>query len=274
MTSLKICLLAACVSVSSISAASAQTVSSNVSGVEGGVFSEDPQGPSASEVNSALTFFDASTIDFGREGFGRASQRPDGVAAVVADAVFANGATGNYAEATTSWTQTATNSSGVAQDYVFDFLITPPSLRIGDYAGLSELSANRPDVSFEVTILVDGIPAFSAEAHLIGGLVSHVLNETGTSLSPTAVGSGSDFGYDFASYADILDLGSVPNGGSISVTYLMTVRVDTPGFETGGRANIGDPFDLSGSPGFTGSLMPASPVATEPTTWGKLKRTP
>lgn len=256
----------------SVSAVSAQTVSSNVEGMNDGVFTADPQGPSAAVVTSFLTFIDTFDLAFSTDGFGRAIQRPDGVGAVLADAIYANGQTDNYVEATTSWEETATNNSGSAQDYVFDFLITPPSLRIGDYAGLSNTSSFPVDASFCVTILVDGNPAFTATANLIGGLAGHVLVETGTSLGPVAVGGGSEFGYDFSAYADQLALGSIPNGGSVTVTYEMKARVDAPGFETGGRAQIGDPFDLDGTPGFTGELMPSSPVATEESSWGKIKK--
>ncbi|NNF06037.1 MAG: hypothetical protein HKN21_04700 [Candidatus Eisenbacteria bacterium] len=256
----------------SVSAVSAQTVSSNVEGLNDGVLTSDPQGPSATAVTSALTFIDTFTIDFSGDGFGRAVQRPDGIGAVVADALFANGQTGQYVEATTCWEETATNTSGAAQDYEFSFLITPPSLRVGDFAGASDLNPNRPEISFEATILVNGSVAFTAQAELLGGTVSHVLNETGTSLSPVFVGPGSVFGYDFSPYADVLNLGSVPNGGSVTVKYIMKARVDTPGFELGGRAQIGDPFDLDGTPGFTGELMPSSPVATEESSWGQIKK--
>jgi len=251
-------------------ATSAQTVFSTVEGVNGGVFTSDPQGPSGSAVNSGLSFAGSASLDFSVDGFGEAVQRPDGVGAVLADALFANGQTGNYVEARTSWTDTATNTSGGPIDYVFNFLITPPSLRIGDYAGISDTSPQRPDISFHVTISANNVVVFEAEAHLIGGDVSHVLNETGTSLTPSFV-AGSEFGYDFQAYSDILNLGTVANNSSITVVYEMVARVDTPGYEVGGRAQIGDPFDLDGTPGFSGTLMPDTTVAIENSTWGQIK---
>jgi hypothetical protein len=52
----------------------------------------------------------------------------------------------------------------------------------------------------------------------------------------------------------------------------MVARVDTPGFEAGGSAEIGDPFNLDGTPGFTGELRPDDPVVpTESSTWGAIK---
>jgi len=253
------------------SPASAQSVSSLVEGNNNGVVTSDPQGPSSTVVTSSLSFPGSATIDFSQDGFGEAVQRPDGVGAVLVDALFANGQPGNSALAQTTWTETATNLSGVPTAYTFDFLITPASLRIGDFAGLEETDIQRPDVSFLATIRVDGVPVFVAGANLIGGSVSHVLNETGTSLSPTFVGGGTVFGYDFQGFADTLDLGAVAPGASITVEYEMIARVDTPGFEAGGRAQLGDPFDLDGTPGFSGSLTPGGPVSNESSSWGRIK---
>ena len=85
------------------SAATAQTVTSLVEGNNRGVVTSDPQGPSAATVTSYLSFSGPATIDFSEDGFGRAVQSPDGSGAVLVDAVFANGQTGNYVEARTTW---------------------------------------------------------------------------------------------------------------------------------------------------------------------------
>jgi len=249
----------------------AQTVSSDVEINNAGALSSDPQGPSNAAVTSNLTFPGAATIDFSGDGFGKATQRPDGVGAVLADVLIANGQPVNHAVASTNWTETVTNNTGVSTNYTFDFFITPPSLRIADYARLEETDLYRPDVSFQVTILANGSPIFQSEAHLIGGVVSHVLNETGTSLSPAFVPGSVRFGYDFQPYADTIVLGPVAPGGSLTVEYQMVARVETPGFESGGRAQIGDPFDLDGTPGFSGTLTPGGPVPVEETTWGQIK---
>ena len=245
------------------SAATAQTVTSLVEGNNAGVVTSDPKGPSAATVSSALSFSGPFTIDFSEDGFGRAVQSPDGSGAVLVDAVFANGQTGNYVEARTTWSDTATNGAAGPVNYIFDFVITPPSLRIADFAGLSETSSPRPDVFFSAAIRVDGVLAFEATAHLIGGSVSHVLNESGTSLSPVFTGSGTRFGYDFSGLSSSLDLGAVASGASVTVEYEMIARVDTGGNEAGGRAQFGDPFDLNGSPGFTGTLAPSGSVSGE-----------
>jgi len=249
----------------------AQTSSSSVVVDEDGVLSTDLQGPSAGAAESLIETVGAFTLDFGRAGIGSAKQRPDGIAAVLADGLFANGNPQNSIVSSTLWTDSATNTTAGPIVYEFDFLITPPSLRIGDFAGLEETDISRPDVSFDVEIRANGVPVFQASAHLIGGFVSHVLNETGTSLSPTFVGGGSVFGYDFQAYADVLNLGSFNPGETVTVEYEMTVSVDTPGFEAGGRAQIGDPFDLDGTPGFTGTFIGGGVVATESSSFGKVK---
>jgi hypothetical protein len=255
---------------SGISPALAQSVLSNVEGINAGVFASNPQGPSKTTVESGLTFPGTSTLDFAATGFGQATQRPDGVGAVAADAIFVNGQTGNYIEARTLWTESADNTSGAPADYVFDFSITPASLRIVDFAGLPDASNNAVDVSFQITIRANGAVVFEAGASVFGGNISHTLTETGTSLNPTFV-AGSVFGYDFAPYSDVLALGTVPNGGTITIEYEMVARVDTPGFEAGGRAEIGDPFDLSGTPGLSGTLRPAGPIPTQAASWGAIK---
>lgn len=248
----------------------AQTVTSHVEGNNGGTVTTDTQGPSAGPVTSSLDFPGTSTLDFSADGFGEATQNPSGVGAVAVDVYFVNGQTGNYVEARTTWTSFATNETGGPVNYVFDFSITPASLRIRDDAGLPDAANNAPDASFLITIRANSAIVFTAGANLFGGDRSHTLTETGTSLSPSFV-AGSIFGYDFAAYGDILSLGNVANGATIDVEYEMVVRVGTPGFEAGGSAQIGDPFDLSGIPGFVGVLRPDAPVATSSRTWGGIK---
>jgi hypothetical protein len=252
--------------------ASAQTVTTLVEGNDGGLVSSDPQGPLGTTVTSGIDFPGAFTVDFGRDGFGRAVQEPGGVGAVVADAIWANGLPGNYVVARSHWTDTATNAGSSPASYSFDFLIAPPELRIADFAGLEETDPQRPEVQFSAKITVNGVVLFEATAQLVGGSVSHALNETGTSLSPVFTGGGSVFGYDFSGYSDTLDLGSVAPGGSVIVEYEMIARVDTPGFEAGGRSNFGDPFNLGGAPGFSGAITPGGPVPTTERSFGQIKK--
>ena len=126
-------------------------------------------------------------------------------------------------------------------------------------------------VSFDLTIRANGSPVFQSSAILLGGSVSHQLIESGTSLSPSLVDNGSRFGYEFQALTDVIDLGMVDPGASITVEYEMVAQVDTPGFEAGGRAQIGDPFDLEGNPGFTGALRANGVVSAEGSSWGQVK---
>ncbi len=249
----------------------AQTVSAHVEGNNSGTFTSNPQGPSAAEVSSYLEFPGAAIVGFGRDAFGLATQRPTGVGGVVADAVWASGGTGNYVESRTLWTHSATNTGSTVTEFVFTFLVHPSQLRIADYAGLEETDPQRPDISFSLTIRANSVVIWNADAELIGGSVSHVLNESGTSLSPTPVGGGSIFGYDFASYGDMLSLGFFNPGETVTVEYEMIARVDSPGYECGGRAAVGDPFDLDGTPGFEGTITPGGPIPVRETSWGKIK---
>lgn len=252
-------------------AVAAPSVFSTVEGVNGGVVTSDPQGPSGADVMSHLDLPSTFTIDFSQTGFGEAAQRIDGVGAVLVDANFANGMTGNSVEARTTWTETVTNGTGGPLSYVFSFLITPPSLRIVDFAGLPDAGMNQVDVSYRTTIRANGVVVFESEAHLLGGNRSHALVENGTSLGPAFVNSGPGFGYDFQPYSDDLGLGVVASGASMTVEYEMVARLDTPGFEAGGRAAVGDPFDLEGSGGISGEIRAEPPVATESRSWGLVK---
>ena len=57
-------------------------------------------------------------------------------------------------------------------------------------------------------------------------------------------------GYDFAGLFTTVALGDLTT--SDVVRYTMEVSVSGPGFETGGRALIGDPFDLASGGGSIG----------------------
>ena len=249
----------------------AATVFSTVEANIDGVLSSDPKGPSSANVFSSLDFPDAGSLDFSDIGKGRASLRPDGAGAVYVEALFASGGTQNTVTARATWTESDTNNSAVPVAYDFQYLITPGSLRIGDYAGLEETDPSKPVISYQITIRANLVPVFSSSATLSGGFVSHLLIESGTSLNPSFVGGGSIFGYDFQSRADTIDLGFVGPGETITVEYEMIARVDTPGFEAGGLAQIGDPFDLDGSPGFEGALRANGAVSTEGSSWGQVK---
>jgi hypothetical protein len=250
----------------------AQTISSNAEAVEAGVLSVDPQGPATSgQVESALSVAGAFTVDFLREGYARAVQRVDGIGSVGAHGLFANGQVDNRLTASTYWSDSATNTTGGPVTYEFQYLIAPAALRIGDFAGLSSTSLFRPEVRYALEIRANGVVVFSSAAEMAGGFVGHSFTETGTSLVPSFVDDGSIFGYDFEARLDVLNLGSFGPGETVTVEYTMLAEVVTPGYEAGGLARVGDPFDLDGTPGFTGTFFGNGVVATDDASMGEIK---
>jgi hypothetical protein len=253
------------------SAVEAQTVSATVDADLNGVPSSDSQSSSSEPVSASLGIPGAANLDFSGDGAAIASQRPDGVGAVFVEALLANGTPSNVISSQTTWSSSDTNNLGGAVAYEFSYTITPAKLWIGDFAGLTENHFPRPTVSYSLVIRANSLVVFQSSATLTGGFNSHLLTEGGTSLNPTFAGGGSVFGYDFQSRSDTIDLGLVGPGESITVEYEMTATVSTGGNEAGGLATIGDPFDLDGSPGFSGSLLADGVVAVESRSWAGLK---
>lgn len=89
------------------------------------------------------------------------------------------------------------------------------------------------------------------------------LTESGTDLGGTAysdVGFPNNvFGYRFDPLFTTIALGNI-NPTDV-VTYTMEVSVSGPGFETGGYARIGDPFDLIGGGSSVAFAVPEPSVA-------------
>ena len=273
--SAKLMLALLCLSLVSAPAALAQTVSSSVQANLAGVITTDEQTPT-STIN-ALSFLVPAGVttmeDFARAGYGRAAQNLDGVGAVACEGVFVNADPTNSIVSNTLWTTSATNTTTGPVSYAFNFVIAPPALRLADYAGLDALTPNAPTTTFILEIRSNGAVVFHAEASMVGGINGHNLTETGTSLNPVfVVGlTSAVFGYDFDSVTDVIDLGSFNPGETVTVEYQMTASVVSGGFEVGGRAAVGDPFDLSGTPGFTGDLVTNTPVPVEDKSFGRVK---
>jgi hypothetical protein len=258
-------------------AATAQTVSSTVEANLAGVITTDAQGPTnATDVQSFLSPAGVGNLDFTRDGFGRAAQNRNGVGAVSVEAVFANADPTNSIVSNTLWTDSATNNSAVPVVYEFSYLIAPPELRLADFAGANAAMVGAPNASFDLEIRSNGVVVFSATASLVGGFNGHSLTETGTSLNPQLTPNPlppltNIFGYDFDSAVGTINLGTFNPGQTVTVEYEMTASVVSAGFELGGRAAVGDPFDLSGTPGFTGTFLAAGVVAVEESSFGKVK---
>lgn len=164
--------------------------------------------------------------------------------ALTADATFYRG--GSNVQSITSRT-TWQESPLVAGINSITLFLKPGELTFSDFAGIS-LAAPTIEASYLIELKLNGAPVFSSEAVLRGGKNGHTLTEIGTDLGGTYF-SDADFpsnvqGYRFDPYITTIQLGVLAT--TDVVEYVMQARVSGPGFETGGRAIIGDPFDLAG----------------------------
>lgn len=179
-----------------------------------------------------------------------ASQRntADGVfSGLVADATFYNGSsTVQTLTSRTTWEE----SPSVAGPNSITLFIKPGELVLSDFAGgvgfLTTISAR-----FRIELTVNGATMFFSEAILQGAPGGPTLTESGTDLGGTAFAHpvfGNDIrGYAFDALLTTIALGNLTT--SDVVRYTMEVSVSGPGFETGGFARVGDPFDLAGGGG-------------------------
>ncbi len=127
-----------------------------------------------------------------------------------------------------------------------------------------DVGPNETVTEYEIELTLDGNPIFGSSATFRGGRAGNTLSETGTDLGGTFFSSGSTIGYDFDPLLVNVPLGTFAPGETLTVEYTMRVLVDTPQLETGGRATIGDPLDLSGGDAVEIVLVP------EPATGGLL----
>lgn len=202
---------------------------------------------------------------------GSAAQVDTGDSAVAAGGFGANGIGSpntTLADATTSFSETYTNSSAGTRLYSLDFSLSEIRLRFQDFFGGSN-SGEHMHASYLVDILLDGGSIFSSAAELSGGRVDHTLTESGTDLGGVADGLGTgEFGYTFAPSSFSLGLGSYDAGESFTLEAILGVHVDFPGFEAGAIATVGDPNGLTRAPGLSleVSSVPTGAVPA-PGTW-------
>jgi len=164
--------------------------------------------------------------------------------ALSADATFyAGGRIVQSMTARTTWQ----DSPLAAGPNAITLFIKPGELAFSDFAGMG-LTAPTIDVSYSIELKLNGAPVFASEAVLHGGKNGHTLTKSGTDLGSTYF-ADADYpsnvqGYRFDAYVALIPLGVLAT--TDVVEYIMQARVSGPGFETGGRATIGDPFDLVG----------------------------
>lgn len=161
---------------------------------------------------------------------------------LVADATFYNGSSSYLSmTARTTWEESP-SASGPTN---ISLLIKPGELAIVDFASI--VFSHDSSASFRIELSVNGSAVFASEAVLRGGPTGLVLSESGTDLGGTAFADASFpqnvRGYRFDPLLTTLDLGNLTT--SDVVRYTMEVTVRAQGFETGGYARVGDPFDLS-----------------------------
>lgn len=215
--------------------------------IDGTTILDDPNSAAGGAVTSTVIDPSAFSIDFNRDGYARAINI-DGVTAVDANALFADGLPLRHVmRAEAVFADTVTNTSGAAQDFFYDFTVFGPVLELGDFAGL-ETGPQEIRASYLIEIRVDGSAVWSSSATLRGGNVSSTLDQSGVILTSTAIGAPPVFGFDFDDLSTSVLLGNLADGASLDFEALVEVSVDTPGFEAGGRARIGDPGDVGTAP--------------------------
>lgn len=178
---------------------------------------------------------------------------------LVADATFYSG--GSSVSTITSRT-TWQESPLAAGPNSITLFIKPGELTLVDFASIS-FHHTTISARYRIELSLNGNVVFFAEATLQGGPSGPVLTESGTDLGGTANPNvdypNNVFGYRFDPLFTTIALGNLTT--SDVVTYTMEVSVSGPGFETGGYARIGDPFDLTGGGSSIAFAVPEPSVA-------------
>jgi hypothetical protein len=192
-----------------------------------------------------------------------ASQRETALgifSALTADATYYDGGpSAHLMTSRTTW-QESPPATGPTSITLF---IKPGELVLSDFAGLSLADPVPIELRFKIELTVNGTRFFFSEAILRGGRSGHSLTENGTDLGGTFFADvnfpNNVAGYRFDPLFTTIDLGNLL--ATDVVLYSMEVSVSGPGFETGGFARVGDPFDLSGGGSSIAFSVPEPSVA-------------
>ncbi len=179
------------------------------------------------------------------------------------------------------WSDTVVNNSGGDQSYTFDFHILPGGILAGsDNSGTWDSGGLR--ANYNIQIMVDNNVVWNSSASLrvgkVSGNLKHELILTGTELTrifsdelnsglsgPLSFGSFGA-GYTFGGFDGLLNLGTLANNSSLTLSYLMEVSVSGPMNESGVYAAFGDPLNLT-TGGMNGRVIASGPNPTpEPAT--------
>ena len=212
-----------------------------------GINVSDPQGPaSTGQLLSSV----------GPNGtHANALQNVNGLAAVAVDGAAVNGQPGNTLLARSIWSETFTNTSGVAQSY--EAVLSIPQIALFISNGRTKAPApttNQLMAHYAITLDINGNTAFSSTALLHSGDPAHVLVKTGTDLG--GVKDPNSIKYIFAPFGGTANLGSFAPNASFTATYAIESGIDIPGFEVSASVAIGDPLAIQG----TGIMIQPSAV--------------
>jgi hypothetical protein len=203
-----------------------------------GTVASDPQGP-------ATTGSLHSSVSPG--GQADAIQDVSGLAIVQASGFAANGQPGNTLLARSTWTQTFTNTTSVAQTY--DALLNIPKITLGISKGFTgvPLPSQILQSFYNITLDVDGFNVFSSSALLRSGNPGAVLDVSGTDLGGVLDTGSFSPRYNFAPFTGTVNLGDLDVGASFTAVYRIEVGINIPGFEVSADAAIGDPLTVVGT---------------------------
>ena len=122
---------------------------------------------------------------------------------------------------------------------------------------------------YEIAIAVDGSEKWGSSFEISGSYETPPHNEVTTTHSGTQLGRHyytddngygyvNEVGYVFSEYTDFVDLGFMHAGESVTLTYSMTAYASGQDYETSAQAYFGDPGDLTGGSGMSGSMSGGS----------------
>ncbi len=160
--------------------------------------------------------------------------------------------------ATTSWSNTFTNTTGGNANFDFDFNFSGGRLDIDGNGGMA---------MFSLDILLNGSSIWSRTASLSGNasVGTDVFDDGG--LAHSLGGTGNFVVAHFSAFSDSLDLGDFASGDSFELTYVIESWAKTDENFSYVSANVGDPF----SGGFSGAVSTSSSAPVpEPTTMALL----
>ncbi len=222
---------------------------------------DDFQGPANTGLlSSTSTDNGGSGLDFSGVATSRAVGNSDGLASVSAEGVYACGSCVFELTADSLFETSFTNTSANAVNFTYDFFINGPSVELVDFANIDESAGLRMFTEANVTMITSGgvSDSFAASLELTGGDSSHTVNSVGGFASFFTTPSG--FGYNMADLTGIFT-GSLAAGESVTFETSLLASVNGPGFEVGGRATIGDPNNLTITPGASSTFsVSAVPV--------------